>query len=108
VEISSPYPYCVPRLALELEDQAGTSRRASGKPEAHDLGAAPAADAVDLVQAQNLLSPPSEAVDLTRAAELLSQVRDRMSLMDRQEVRELYQFDRLRDLLCRVSQGEVI
>jgi hypothetical protein len=65
-----------------------------------------AEDRLELVRTQNLASPPQEPVDLAKAADLLRQVQDSMQTLDKQNARELYQFDRLRDLLYRVSQPE--
>jgi len=105
VEISSHYPYTA-KLAPEPEEQTAANARASLGAEAAISGEVETGDRLDLVRNQNLVSPPQEPVDLTKAAELLRQVQDQMHLLGKQEAQELYQFDRLRDLLYRVSQPE--
>jgi hypothetical protein len=107
VEISSPYLYYTAKLAPEPEDQASGGQKASSSPEATVPGKVETEDRLELVRAQNLASPPQEPVDLARAAEILRQVQDQLHLLGKQEARELYQFDRLRDLLCRVSHNDV-
>ncbi len=107
MEISSPYLYYTAKLAPEPEDQASGGQQASSSPEATVPGKVETEDRLELVRAQNLASPPQEPVDLARAAEILRQVQDQLHLLGKQEARELYQFDRLRDLLYRVSQNDV-
>ena len=106
VEISSHYPYYTAKLAPEPEEQTTAGQQAQKSPEVKTAGMLETEDRLELVRTQNLASPPQEPVDLTRAADLLRQVQDQMQTMDKQEARELYQFDRLRDLLYRVSQPE--
>jgi len=108
VEISSYFPYYTAKLAPEPEEQATAGQQAQKTPESAAAGLLETEDRLELVRTQNLASPPQEPVDLARAADLLRQVQDQMQTMDKQNARELYQFDRLRDLLYRVSQpGEV-
>jgi hypothetical protein len=106
VEISSHYPYYTAKLAPEPEEQTTAGQQAQKSPEAQAVEMVGAEDRLELVRTQNLASPPQEPVDLARAAELLRQVQDQMQTMNKQDARELYQFDRLRDLLYRVSQPE--
>ena len=106
MEISSHYPYYTAKLAPEPEEQTTAGQQAQKSPEVKAAGMLETEDRLELVRTQNLASPPQEPVDLTRAADLLRQVQDQMQTMDKQEARELYQFDRLRDLLYRVSQPE--
>jgi hypothetical protein len=106
VEISSYYPYYTTKLAPEPEDQATTGLQAQKSPQTTDAGMLETEDRLELVRTQNLASPPQEPVDLAKAADFLRQVQDQMQTMDKQDARELYQFDRLRDLLYRISQPE--
>jgi len=106
VEISSHYPYYTQRLAPEQENQAAGSKVDSPKTEANVSTGIDSEDRLELVRTQNLASPPQEAVDLARAAELMRQVQEQFLGMEKQEARELYEFDRLRDLLYRVSQPD--
>ena len=105
VEISSHYPYYTSKLTPEPEEQTTGGQQASPSTEANISGKVEGEDRLELVRAQNMASPPPEPVDLARAAELLRQVQDQMDLLGKQEARELYQFDRLRDLLYQVSQN---
>jgi hypothetical protein len=107
VEISSYYPYYTTKLATEPEQQATAGQQAQKNTEATAPGMLATEDRLELVRTQNLASPPQEPVDLARAADLLRQVQDQMQTMDKQDARELYQFDRLRDVLYRISQPEV-
>jgi hypothetical protein len=104
VEISSHYPYYTAnKLTPEPEEQASGSQQALKSPGAEAAETVETEDLLDLVRAQNLASPPQEPVDLAKAADLLKQVHGQMQTLDKQDARELYQFDRLRDLLYRVS-----
>jgi hypothetical protein len=106
VEISSYNPYYTAKLAPEPEEQTTVSQQAQKNPEAKAAGMLATEDRLELVRTQNLASPPQEPVDLAKAADLLRQVQNQMQTLDKQDARELYQFDRLRDLLYRVSQPE--
>lgn len=105
VEISNLYPYYTAKLTPEPEEQSSCGQPASRSAEADNPKQAAAEDCLELVRAQNVASPPQEPVDLARAAELLRQVQDQMNTLEKQEARELYQFDRLRELLYQVSQN---
>lgn len=106
MEISSPYLYYTAKLAPEPEDQTSAGQQASSSPEATVSGKVDTEDRLELVRAQNLASPPQEPVDLARAAELLGQGQDQLHLLGKQEARELYQFDRLRNLMYRVAHND--
>jgi hypothetical protein len=106
VEISSHYSYYPTTLAPEPQDQTTSSQQAAKTPVATVPEMVDSEDRLDLVRRQNLASPPQEAVDLTKAAGLLKQVQDQMQVLNKQDAGELYQFDRLRDLMYRVSQPE--
>ena len=104
LEISNFYPSYTAKLAPEPEDQTSGGQPASRRTVADTPEKAEAKDRLELVRAQNMASPPQEPIDLARAAELLRQVQGQMNILEKQEARELYQFDRLRDLLYQVSQ----
>jgi hypothetical protein len=106
VEISSHYLYYTAKMASEPEEQTSSGQKASASPEAEIIGRSEVEDRLELVRTQNLASPPQEPMDLARAAELLRQVQDQLHLLGKQEARELYQIDRLRDLSYRLSQTE--
>ena len=107
VEISNLYPYYTAKLTPEPEKQTSCGQPASRGTEAQNPEQAAAAeDCLELVRTQNMASLPQEPVDLARAAELLRQVQDQLNLLEKQEARELYQFDRLRLLLYQVSQND--
>jgi hypothetical protein len=108
VEISSHYPYYTAKLAPEQQEQTTAGQQAQKSSEAEAVERLGTEDRLELVRIQNLASPPQEPVDLAKAAELLRQVQDQMQTMDKQDARELYQFDRLRDLLYRISQPEEV
>jgi hypothetical protein len=106
VEIYSYYPYYTAKLAPEQQEQTAAGQQAQKSTEATAAGMLETEDRLDLVRTQNLASPPQEPVDLARAADLLRQVQDQMQTMDKQDAKELYHFDRLRDLLYQISQPE--
>jgi hypothetical protein len=106
VEISSYYPYYTTKLAPEPEDQTTAGQQTQKTPEATAGGMLETEDRLELVRTQNLASPPQEPVDLAKASDLLRQVQDQMQTMDKQDAGELYQSDRLRDLLYQISQPE--
>lgn len=106
MEISSHYNYYTTTLAPEPQDQTTTSQPAAKTAEATVPGTVDSEDRLDLVRRQNLASPLQEPVDLTKAAGLLNQVQDQMQGLSKQDAGDLYQFDRLRDLMYRVSQPE--
>ena len=106
VEISSHYPYYLATGAVNPEDQVSAQPEAAKRlPEPQALETSEG-DRVELVRGQNLASPPVAEVDLKETAVLLRQVAHQLSLMSRQEMRELYQFDRLRELCCRLQEPE--
>ncbi len=105
VEISNLYPYYTAKLTPEPDQQSSCGQAASGSNQARNPEQATTEDCLELVRTQNMASPPQEPVDLAKAAELLRQVQDQMNVLEKQEARELYQFDRLRELLYQVSQN---
>jgi hypothetical protein len=98
VEISSHYPYFA-RLAPEQQEQTATAPQSEKNPEPKATEMVGTEERLELVRTQNLASPPPEPVDLAKAAELLRQVQDQMQVLNRQDAQELYQFDRLRELM---------
>jgi len=60
-------------------------------------------DLVDLVTNQNLASPTPQETDLNQAQMLLQQIQQDWSGSNRQDLGELYQFDRLREILTQVA-----
>ena len=105
VEISNYYSYYTAKLAPEPEEQTTNGQPASRLTETEAPEQAATEDRLELVRAQNMASPAQEPVDLAKAAELLRQVQNQMNVLEKQEAWELYQFDRLRDLLYQVSQN---
>jgi hypothetical protein len=105
VEISNLYPYFTAKVTPEPEEQSSCGQTASRPTEANNPEQTVTEDCLELVRTQNLASPPQEPVDLAKAAELLRQVQDQMNLLEKQGARELYQFDRLREVLYQVSQN---
>jgi len=105
VEISNLYPYYTAKLAPEPEQQSSCGQTVSGPNQAQNQEQTTTEDCIELVRTQNMASPPQEPVDLAKAAELLRQVQDQMNVLEKQEAMELYQFDRLRELLYQVSQN---
>ena len=104
VEISSHYLYYTAQMSTEVQEQTNSSQPAAKAPEATAAGTVQTEDRLELVRTQNLASPPQEPVDLTKAADLLRQVQNQMQGLDKQDAQDLYQYDRLRDLMYRVSQ----
>ncbi|MDI6854699.1 MAG: hypothetical protein QME75_13980 [Deltaproteobacteria bacterium] len=104
VEISGIPPYLAGRLPepeQQIDKGRNSGQSAGGAPVSEQAGKA----RVQLVRAQNLLSPALENADLKKAAVLLRQVTHQFATMERQEMRQLYQVDRLRDLCCRLQGG---
>lgn len=106
MEITSLYPQQTLTLEPGVEDRAAVSRQIAQEAQNPENQAAEAEDRVELVRTQNLASPPAEEVDVNQALELLQQVQDNLSQMNRQDLRELYQFDRLRDLCTQVQLAQ--
>ncbi len=102
MEISGLSPYQAAQVSTEPENQVSTkqdSHEAQGTAPVQETGVN---DRVELVRTQNLASPPPEHVDIKRAVLLLRQVTHQLTLMERQDMRQLYQFERLRDLCCQL------
>lgn len=106
MEISSLYPQQTMTLESGVEDRAAVSRQTAQGLQDQENQTAAAEDRVELVQAQNLASPPVEEVDVDQALELLQQVQQGLNNYSSQELRELYQFDRLRDLCTQVQMTQ--
>jgi hypothetical protein len=88
------------------EDRVTVSRQATQASQNQETQSVTDEDRVELVRTQNLASPPPEEVDVDQAQLLLQQVQQDWSQMNRSDLRELYQFDRLRDLCCQIQQAE--
>jgi predicted Zn-dependent protease len=106
MEISSLYPQQTVTLESGVEDRVAVSRQAAQAALNQENENASEEDRVELVRAQNLASPPPEEVDIDQALELLQQVQQGLSAFNRQDLRELYQFDRLRDLCAQVQMAQ--
>ncbi len=91
-------------LALsEADSRSLTPPSAAGQPKpAAPAEALPAR--VDLVQSQNLASPGPSPVDVRQAQALLGKVTEGLAGLDKPELRQLYQFHRLRELCCRLPE----
>lgn len=103
LEISSHYPYYTAKLAPEPDAQTPVTPKNASDPEVINEGLVALEDRLELVRTQNLASPPQEPVDLAQAADLLRQVKDQMNALGKEEAKDLYQFDRLRNLLYQVA-----
>jgi len=107
MEISSLYPQQTVTLESGVEDRVAVSRQAAqGLEDPENQSDDSAEDRVELVRTQNLASPPSEEVDMDQALELLQQVQQHWNNLSRQDLRGLYQFDRLRDLCTQVQMAQ--
>jgi predicted lipid-binding transport protein (Tim44 family) len=107
VEISSLYPQQTMTLDSGVDDQLKVSRQAAAEAQNADSQTTDEEDRVDLVTTQNLASPPPEEVDVNQAQQLLQQVQQDWSNMNRQDLRELYQFDRLREICAQVQSVQL-
>ena len=106
MEISSLYPQQTVTLESGVEDRVAVSRQTAQEVQDQDDQNNTAEDRVELVRAQNQASPPPEEVDMDQALQLLQQVQQDLSLSNRQDLQDLYQFDRLRDLCAQVQMVE--
>jgi hypothetical protein len=107
VEISSLYPQQTMTLDSGVDDQVKVSRQAATEAQNADSQTTTEEDRVELVTTQNLASPPLEEVDVNQAQQLLQQVQQDWSGMNRQDLRELYQFDRLREICAQVQSVQL-
>jgi len=108
VEISTYYSYPRVILAPEADETGANSPQPKVEQESPSLEENWQGDRFTLVRLQNLASPEAKEVDVRQALVLLRQVKEQFFTLDRQELRELYQFDRLRDLCCQIQpQAEV-
>lgn len=105
MEISGLSPYLIANASGEPDNQVSAGHRADDLQGGASAPETDAKDRVELVQAQNLASPVPEQVNIKRAAILLRQVMQQLSVLDRQAMRGLYRFDRLRDLCLRLQEG---
>jgi predicted lipid-binding transport protein (Tim44 family) len=103
VEISSLYPQQTMTLDSGVDDRLTVSNQAAQETQNTETQAAAEEDRVDLVTNQNLASPPPAEVDVNQAQELLQQVQQGWSDFGRQDLRELYNFDRLREICAQVQ-----
>ncbi|OGP71176.1 MAG: hypothetical protein A2Y80_10650 [Deltaproteobacteria bacterium RBG_13_58_19] len=102
MEISALSSYQTVNLAPETEEQATLSPQSARTEETQAPQEVAAGDRVDLVTTQNQVSPLPEPVDLDRASVLVRQVQEQMNSMAKEDMRQLYRFDRLRDLALQV------
>ncbi len=103
MEITGLSPYLAAQVSTDPENQPAAGQETTGAAESSMAQATSAQDRVELVRTQNLSSPPPDEVDIKKATILLRQVTHQLSVMGRQDMRQLYQFDRLRDLCCRLQ-----
>jgi hypothetical protein len=102
LEIYGLSPHEAAPVTADPENQASTGANAAANPGASPAQKTAAGDRVELVRTQNLASPAPVDMDGPKAALLLRQVTQEIKLMERQDMRHLYQFDRLRELCCRL------
>ncbi|MHB8068585.1 MAG: hypothetical protein ACYDIC_11890 [Desulfobaccales bacterium] len=104
MEISSLYPQQTMTLDSGVDDQVAVSRQAALEAQKKtNSQTSTDEDLVDLVTSQNLASPTPQEVDLSQAQQLLQQMQQDWSGSNRQDLGELYNFDRLRDILTQVK-----
>jgi len=102
VEIRAHYCYQPVISTPESEDKAPVYQKSADSAKPNETTLTTAEDRTELVRVQNLASPPPQQMDLEGALNLVRQVQGQMSAVNRQDMQELYQFDRLRDLCCKV------
>ncbi|MEW6659578.1 MAG: hypothetical protein AB1424_13035 [Thermodesulfobacteriota bacterium] len=103
MEISSLYPQQTMTLDSGVDDRVTVANQATPEAQNAESQTASEEDRVELVTTQNLASPPPEEVDVDQAQQLLQQVQQDWSNFSRQDLRELYQFDRLREICAQVQ-----
>jgi hypothetical protein len=103
MEISSLYPQQTMTLDSGVDDRVKVSQQATQEAQNPENQTTSEEDRVDLVTTQNLASPPPAEVDVNQAQQLLQQVQQDWSNFSRQDLRELYQFDRLREICAQVQ-----
>jgi hypothetical protein len=106
MEITSLYPQQTVMLEPGVEDRTAVSNQTAQGLQDQENQDNTGEDRVELVRAQNQASPPPEEVDINQALELLQQVQQDLSNTNRQDLQDLYQFDRLRDLCTQVQMAE--
>lgn len=102
VDITRLSPYGAPGWP-ETELPASSAATSGARPQS-PASAGPGEDRVELVRAQNLESPQTHVADLEQALVLMRQVSEQMAGLEKQELRQLYQFDRLRELCCSLQE----
>lgn len=107
MEISSLYPQQTMTLDSGVDDRVTVSNQATQEAQNTESQTASEEDRVELVRTQNLASPPAQEVDVNQAQQLLQQVQHDWSSMNRQDLRELYQFDRLREICTQVKSVQL-
>jgi hypothetical protein len=105
VEIANYYPQQSAAMETGPEDRVTVARQsATQTPQGQEIQASSQEDRVDLVTIQNQVSPLEQQTDVQQALGLLSQFKDGLGQQSREELGQLYNFDRLRDLLLQVQQ----
>ena len=103
MEISSLIPQQTMTLDSGVDDRVSVSRQATQEAQNPESPTVSGEDRVELVRTQNLASPPAQEVDLNQAQQLLQQVQQDLGGSSRQDLGEMYHFDRLRDILTQVK-----
>lgn len=105
MEITNYYPQQSVAMETGQEDRVTVSRQGAAQtPQGQEIQASSQEDRVELVTSQNQISPLEEQIDVQQALNMLSQVKDGIGQQTREELGQLYNFDRLRDLLLQVQQ----
>jgi hypothetical protein len=104
VEISGLYSLETVTVTPDAQEQGQSPSAAPAATVSGETGDIAVQDRVALVRAQNLASPPVETATLKEALTLVRQVRDQLTVMDRDDKGRLYQFDRLRELCLRLNK----
>jgi hypothetical protein len=107
MEITSLYPQQTVMLESGVEDRVTVSRQEAQGTQSSESQTTASEDRVELVTAQNQASPAPAEVDMAQAQQLLQQVQQDLSLSNRQDLQDLYNFDRLRDLCTQVQMVEL-
>jgi len=90
---------------MSSEPEERRPAEAAVRPRSHpEPPAVSAEDRLEMVRSQNLAAPQVQPVDLTEARELLAQVMRQVAAGSRQELRQVYHYDRLRELCCRLQE----
>jgi hypothetical protein len=103
MEISSLYPQQTMTLDSGVDDRVTVANQGTTEAQNAESQTAVEEDRVELVTTQNLASPPPAEVDVDQAQQLLQQVQQDWASFSPQDLRELYQFDRLREICAQVQ-----